>query len=71
MWKKAIIDDINRVGKDSDVRGFEKIYGIYLSAEPFSIENDLLTPTFKLKRPQAKTKYIENINALYENMEDA
>lgn len=28
------------------------IRGLILEAEPFSVENDLMTPTFKLKRHQ-------------------
>ena len=34
------------------LQGFEKVRGIILEAEPFSVENNLLTPTLKLKRPQ-------------------
>jgi long-chain acyl-CoA synthetase len=30
----------------------------------FSIEDDLMTPTFKLKRPQLQKKYQSEIDAL-------
>lgn len=33
--------------------------------EPFSVENDLLTPTFKLKRPQAKKFFAAQIDTMY------
>ena len=36
-----------------------------LVPEPFSIENDLLTPTMKLKRPQAKKVFQEAIQQMY------
>jgi long-chain acyl-CoA synthetase len=36
-----------------------------LTSEPFSIENNLLTPTFKLKRPQTKQYYEKEIAAMY------
>ena len=31
----------------------------------FSVDNDLLTPTFKVKRPQLLQKYQEAINKMY------
>jgi len=65
---EAVLEDMNKVGQENDVRGFERIPGIYLSPNQFTLENDLLTPTFKLKRPQAKTAYINEINELYEKV---
>jgi len=68
--KTAILEDIARVGQESDVRGFERIHAVHLSAQPFAVENDLLTPTFKLKRPQAKDYYTNEINQMYEVIGD-
>jgi long-chain acyl-CoA synthetase len=39
-----------------------------LTTEPFSIENNLLTPTFKLKRNVARVYYQEQINVMYEEL---
>ncbi len=41
------------------------VRGLILDTEMFSVENELLTPTFKLKRPQLQAKYQEQINAQY------
>ncbi|CAE7893739.1 ACSL1, partial [Symbiodinium sp. KB8] len=43
---------------------------VHLHPELFSVENDLLTPTFKLKRPQAKTYFKDVIDNLYSKIED-
>lgn len=39
------------------LRGFEMLKAIHLEPIPFNIERDLITPTFKLKRPQLLKYY--------------
>ena len=39
---------------------------IHVVSDPFSVDNDLLTPTFKLKRNIAKNTYKEQIDKMYE-----
>ena len=56
-FKKEILDDILNLAKVNKLSGLEKPKEIFLSNEPFSIENDILTPTFKLKRNIAKKVY--------------
>ena len=42
--------------------GTVQVTAVTLVEEAFSVENGLLTPTMKLKRPQAKTKFQDAIN---------
>jgi long-subunit acyl-CoA synthetase (AMP-forming) len=53
----------------SQLKGFEIVKDVYVCAEPFSVENDLLTPTFKLRRPQAHEKFKPQIEAMYKNLD--
>jgi long-subunit acyl-CoA synthetase (AMP-forming) len=39
------------------LKGFEMLKAIILDPTSFSIERDLITPTFKLKRPQLLNYY--------------
>ncbi len=55
--------EVDRVS--SDFKGFEKIKKIALTAEDFTAENGLLTPTLKLKRRVALQRYERQIEALY------
>ncbi len=48
--------------------GYAQIRRVCLYLEPWTIENGLLTPTLKIKRPQL-LKYLENdINLMYESL---
>eukprot|EP01012_Entosiphon_sulcatum_P032260 TRINITY_DN41048_c0_g1_i1.p1 TRINITY_DN41048_c0_g1~~TRINITY_DN41048_c0_g1_i1.p1 ORF type:complete len:728 (+),score=132.01 TRINITY_DN41048_c0_g1_i1:30-2186(+) len=63
--RKAILDDIAKHGKEAKLNGFELVKDIVLDAQPFSMDNDLLTPTFKLKRAEAKKYYAKHLESMY------
>ena len=63
--KKEIIKDIDVYGRKNDLKGFELPKKIHLCKEPFSIENQIITPTLKIRRHQAKKYFAKEINALY------
>ncbi|GJN04606.1 hypothetical protein PR202_ga22169 [Eleusine coracana subsp. coracana] len=52
-----VLDELNKAGKKLGLRGFEMLKAVHLEPVPFSIEKDLITPTFKLKRPQLLKYY--------------
>ena len=63
--KKEILRDIEVFSKENDFKGFEIIKKVYLSKEAFTIENDLVTPTLKVKRHNAKKYFQKQINEMY------
>ena len=64
--KKDILKDLETLGRKADFKGFEIIKNIYLSSEPFTVENDLCTPTMKIRRHIAKKYFEKEIKELYE-----
>lgn len=50
------------------LRGFEQLQALHLSPELWTVDNGLLTPTFKLKRPQAKAHFQAAIDAMYASL---
>jgi long-chain acyl-CoA synthetase len=51
---KAILNNFLDLAKQNKLSGLEKIKKIYVSGDPWTIENDILTPTMKIKRNVAK-----------------
>lgn len=62
---KALLELLNKVAKDGKLKGFEMIKKLHVDMDPFSVDKDTLTPTFKLKRPQLKKYYQETLDKLY------
>lgn len=60
------MDEIARISAENKLSGLEKPKDIYLTSDAFSVENNLLTPTFKLKRNIGREYFKEQINAMYE-----
>ncbi|XP_056586258.1 long-chain-fatty-acid--CoA ligase 6 isoform X3 [Triplophysa dalaica] len=66
--KKAILDDMVRLGKTSGLHSFEQVKDIQIHKDMFSIQNGLLTPTLKAKRPELKEYFKTEIEQLYSNI---
>ncbi|KAL8579355.1 hypothetical protein ACOMHN_026720 [Nucella lapillus] len=63
--KEVILQDMLKIGKDANLKGFEQVLDILLEAEPFSMETGLITPTFKNKRPQLRKHFAQKVAAIY------
>lgn len=64
--KSAILKDLDRVGRKNKFAGYERVKNIIVDVDPFTIENELLTPTLKLKRPVAAKRFRPEIDRMYE-----
>ncbi|XP_071685846.1 long chain acyl-CoA synthetase 4-like isoform X2 [Rutidosis leptorrhynchoides] len=66
--KEYILGELTRVGKEKKLKGFEFVKAVHLDPVPFDMERDLLTPTFKKKRPQMLKYYQDIIDNMYKTI---
>jgi long-chain acyl-CoA synthetase len=63
--KKEVIAQMDAKAREYNFTSLEKIKKVHLTSTPFTVENDLITPTFKIKRGNAKKAYATQIEAMY------
>ncbi|CAA0827607.1 Long chain acyl-CoA synthetase 2 [Striga hermonthica] len=63
--RKYILEELNITAKKHNLRGFEMLRGVHLEPVSFDIDRDLVTPTFKLRRPQLLSYYKDCIERMY------
>uniref|UniRef100_A0A8C5JYP5 Long-chain-fatty-acid--CoA ligase n=1 Tax=Jaculus jaculus TaxID=51337 RepID=A0A8C5JYP5_JACJA len=68
--REAILEDIQKIGKEGGLKSFEQVKTIFVHPEPFSIENGLLTPTLKSKRVELAKFFKAQIDSLYETIQE-
>jgi long-chain acyl-CoA synthetase len=56
---------LTKVAEHHGLHGFEMVKNIHLSLEPFSIADNTLTPTLKVRRKDVYKKYKREIDGLY------
>ncbi|KAI3522482.1 hypothetical protein L1887_00299 [Cichorium endivia] len=66
--KEYILGELNKIGKDKKLKGFEFIKSVHLEPKPFDMDRDLLTPTFKKKRPQLLKYYQKTVDDMYKSL---
>ncbi|KAF5373058.1 hypothetical protein D9758_001668 [Tetrapyrgos nigripes] len=63
--KEAVLGVLNGEAKRAGLKGFESIKRIHITLEPFTIENNTLTPTLKIRRKDAYNMYKTELDGLY------
>jgi long-chain acyl-CoA synthetase len=63
--RAAVLRSMQQEGQAGLLKGFEQVHAVHLLSEPFSVENGMLTPSFKLKRPQIKEAFQRELDNMY------
>ncbi|KAJ3414511.1 Long chain acyl-CoA synthetase 7 peroxisomal [Chytridiales sp. JEL 0842] len=66
--KKLVQAEMDKIAKEEKLRGFEVVKNIFLESEVFTMENGLISPTFKLKRNEAAVRFRPQIDELYREL---
>ena len=63
--KKALIEKLEKLSEEGGLKCIERLKNVHLTTEEFTVENGLLTPTFKVKRRRVKERYKAELEELY------
>ena len=61
----VVLQNMTKTAKRAGLNGFETVKAIHLTMDPFTIENGLLTPTFKVRRRDAAVMFKDVLHGLY------
>lgn len=57
---------LTHINSKVSVQGFEKLHNVHIEYEPLRLDNNLLTPTVKVKRPFAAKHFKDHIDRMYD-----
>lgn len=66
LLKTLVLHELDAASAKAKLAGFERVRQVYLHHEPFTVENELLTPTMKVRRADAQKAFKKQIDQLYE-----
>ncbi|KAI8600989.1 hypothetical protein EDD21DRAFT_375648 [Dissophora ornata] len=69
--KDAYLKELQKAGKAGDLRGFEFVKRVHLTTDAFTVENGMLTPTLKMRRPQVQACFKEQVQDMYADLKAA
>ncbi|KAF9352452.1 hypothetical protein BGX26_009738 [Mortierella sp. AD094] len=64
----GVAKELEKAGKAGALRGFEFPKRVHLTIDAFSVDNGMMTPTFKVRRPQVAEYFREHIKAMYDDI---
>jgi long-chain acyl-CoA synthetase len=69
LIKQAILENLHQVGRKEGLKPFEQVKDILIYPEAFTIDNGLLTPTLKTRRPECRKYFESQLEELYRFIE--
>lgn len=69
LFKHQVIIDMIRIGEREGLKSFQQVRNIHLHPRPFSIENNLLTPTYMTRRCYCKLYFQQIVRDLISHID--
>ena len=66
--KKMLLEEIIGLGKKAGLKSFEQVKDVYVYSGTMTVENGLLTPTLKTKRPDCRKFFMSQIEGMYRQL---
>ena len=66
-----VLKELQAVSKEAKLNSYEIVRAIRFELEPFTLENNSLTPSMKLKRNELRVKHSQKIEEMYKELEEA
>ncbi|KAF9359777.1 hypothetical protein BGX34_008162 [Mortierella sp. NVP85] len=66
--RAAYLKELEIAGKAGGLKGFELAKRVHLTLDVFSVDNDMVTPTGKVRRPQVRDYFKEQIRVMYDEI---
>ena len=66
--KEIIVKDLEKLAKEANFNGLEKVKYVVLTFEGFTIENSCMSPTMKIVRKKVELKFKNRIDELYKSI---
>ena len=63
--KTLIVQELYNIAKVQWLKTYEKIPTVYITNIPFTVDNGLLTSTYKINRHFARKHFLRHLRALY------
>ncbi|KAG2499949.1 hypothetical protein HYH03_002234 [Edaphochlamys debaryana] len=67
----AVLKQMTDTGKAEKLNSLEQVKAVVLTTEQFTVENDLMTPSYKLKRAPLLKRYKREVDEMYTKMAEA
>lgn len=63
--RAAVAAKLQEAGREAKLRGFEIVKAVALSPEEFTVDNGLITPTYKYKRQALLERFQSDVDGMY------
>lgn len=67
--KQAVLRDLHEIGRKEGLKAYEQVKDVLIYPEAFTIDNGLLTPTLKTRRPECRKFFESQLQELYRLIE--